>query len=246
MPRTLLRGASFLLEGVMVDITKEKCAMEILRESESLYRSLFTETHAVMILLDPESGDIVDVNPAACSYYGYSREEMTQKKIFDFNTLPQEQVFNAIERAVSEKQRYFSFRHRLANGDIRDVEVYCNPIKIKGKSLLFAIINDITERKQAEKALRESEERFSKLSEATWEAIVIHERGRLVHANSQYYQMFGYEPAELFDKETIPMTATPESAKIIMEYINAGKSGPYEVTGLRKTVPNSQLKSAVK
>ena len=218
----------------MVDMIKEKCDKEILPESESLYRNLFTEASAVMILVDPESGDILDVNPAACAYYGHSRGEMTQKKIFDFNTLPKKQVFNAIERMVSEKQRYFAFRHRLANGDIRDVEVYSNPIKIKGKPLLFGIIHDITERKQAEKALRESEERFSKLSEATWEAIVIHERGRLLHANNQYYKMFGYTPDELFGKETISMTATPESVKTIMKYINSNGVGTYEVIGLRK------------
>ena len=218
----------------MVDITKEKCAKEILRKSESLYRSLFTETHAVMILFNPDSGDIVDVNPAACSYYGYSREELIQKKIFDLNTLHKKQVFNAMERAVSEKQQYFAFRHRLANGDIRDVEVYSNPIKIKGKSLLFSIIFDITERKQAERAWRESEERFSKMCEATWEAIILHERGRLLHANNQYYQMFGYDPAELIGKEAISITATPESVKTIMKYINSGGLGPYEANGLRK------------
>jgi len=145
------------LEGVIVDITEEKRAEEALRESEVLYRSLFTETRAVMLLIDPESGDIIDANPAACSYYGYSWEEITRKKILDFNTLPQEQVFYAIEKAVSEKQRHFNFHHRLVNGEVRDVEVYTNPIKIEGKSLLFSITHDITKRKQAEEALQKRE-----------------------------------------------------------------------------------------
>jgi PAS domain S-box-containing protein len=222
------------LEGVMVDITKEKQAEDALRESEVLYKSLFIETRAVMLLVDPASGDIIDANPAACSYYGYSKEEITRKKVFDINTLPQKQMFDAIEKAVSEKQRHFTFRHHLANGDIRDVEVYTNPIKIKGKPLLFSIINDITERKQAEKALRESEMRFSVLSEATWEAIVIHDQGVLLQANDQYYQTFGYEPSELLGKEAISMTATPESVKTIMKHIDSDDVGPYEVVGLRK------------
>jgi len=145
------------LEGVIVDITEEKRAEEALRESETLYRSLFTETRAVMLLIDPESGDIIDANPAACSYYGYSWEEITGRKILDFNTLPQEQVFYAIEKAVPEKQQHFNFRHCLANGDVRDVEVYTNPIKIEGKSLLFSITHDITKRKQAEEALQKRE-----------------------------------------------------------------------------------------
>lgn len=223
-----------IFEGVIVDITKEKRAEAALRESEALYRSLFAETRAVMLLIDPESGNIVDANPAACSFYGYSKKEIARKKIFDFNTLPKKQVLNVIEKVIAETQRHFTFRHRLANGDVRDVEVYTNTIQIKGKPLLFSIIHDITNRKQAEKALQESEMRFSKLSEATWEAIVIHDRGFLLHANDQYYQMLGYEPADLLGKQTIPMTATPESVKIIRNQIDSGSLGPYEVISMRK------------
>ena len=93
---------------------------------------------------------------------------------------------------------------------------------------------DISDRKQAEKELRESEARFSKLSEATWEAIAIHDRGVLLHANDQYYQMYGYEPAELLGKQTISITATPESVKTIRKHISSAEAGPYEVIGMRK------------
>ena len=111
--------------------------------------------------------------------------------------------------------------------------------KVKERTSELAITNEnlkqeIEERKQAEEALRESEELFSKFSEATWEAIMIHDRGILLQANGQYYQMFGYERAELLGKQAISMTTTPESIETIMKNINSDETGPYEVTGIRK------------
>jgi PAS domain S-box-containing protein len=112
-------------------------------------------------------------------------------------------------------------------------------VKVKERTSELAISNknlqqEIEERKQAEEALRESEELFSKFSEATWEAIIIHDRGILLQANGQYYQMFGYERAELPGKQAIFMTTTPESLETIMKNINSNEAGPYEVTGIRK------------
>jgi PAS domain-containing protein len=83
-----------------------------------------------MLLVDPEDGGIGDANPAACSFYGYSREEITRMNITDINMLPRDEVFRAIERAKSEKSKVFVCRHRLANGEIRDVNVYSCPIKL--------------------------------------------------------------------------------------------------------------------
>ena len=61
--------------------TELKKAQEQLEESEGRYKSLFDNNHSVMLLIDPETGNIVDANPAAQSFYGYSHEEITQKKI---------------------------------------------------------------------------------------------------------------------------------------------------------------------
>ena len=104
-----------------------------------------------MLLIDPKNADIIDANPAAISYYGWSLDELTAKKITDINMLTEEQVFQEMQKAKSEQRRNFIFRHRLSNGDIRDVEVYSGPIKLHGHKFLYSIIHDITDRKQAEK-----------------------------------------------------------------------------------------------
>ena len=136
--------------GIDRDITKRKEMEEALRDSEQRYSSLFKNNHSVMLLIDSENADIVDANPAACSFYGWGHEELTSRKITDINTLTQEQVFQEMQLARSEQRRHFYFRHRLASGEIRDVEVYSGPITVYGRQLLYSIVYDITERIQAE------------------------------------------------------------------------------------------------
>jgi PAS domain S-box-containing protein len=154
-PNDLSIGVTF----TALDITSRKQVEKDLRESEEQYRSLFKNNHSVMLLIDPETANIVDANPAALSFYGWSYEALTRKKMFDINTLKEEQVFGEMEKAKMEKRKHFYFRHCLASGEIRDVEVYSGPIKVHGKELLYSIVYDITARKKAEeeKAALESQ-----------------------------------------------------------------------------------------
>ncbi len=145
-PDDLSLGVTF----TALDITSRKQAEKNLRESEEQYRSLFKNNHSIMLLIDPETADIVDANPAAVSFYGWDYETLTRKKVFDINTLTEEQVFDEIKKAQMEQRKQFYFRHCLANGEIRDVEVYSGPIKVHGKELLYSIVYDITARKKAE------------------------------------------------------------------------------------------------
>jgi len=103
-----------------------------------------------MLLIDTKTADIVDASPSACIYYGYDLEELRTKKITDINTLTPEQVFEEMKRARTEQRNHFYFQHRLANGEIRPVDVYSGPIEIKGRTLLFSIVHDISERRKAE------------------------------------------------------------------------------------------------
>ncbi len=149
-----------IISGMIMDVTDRKKAEKALRESEERYRSLFKNNHSVMLLVDPESADIVDANPAAVSFYGWSFEALIAKKITDINTFSDEQVFQEMGKARTEQRRVFYFQHRLANGEIRDVEVFSGPIKVHDRKLLYSIIHDITERKQAEAAVRNSEKKY--------------------------------------------------------------------------------------
>jgi PAS domain S-box-containing protein len=117
---------------------------------------MFERNLAVKLLIDPDSGTIVDANPAAAEFYGYPLEQLQRLKITDLNSLPPAQVAAEMGQALSEQRTYFLFRHRLASGAIRDVEVYSGPVDIGGRRLLYSIVHDITQRRQAEQALQQA------------------------------------------------------------------------------------------
>ncbi len=122
-----------------------------LRASELRFRSMFESHAAVMLLVDPETGAIVDANPTAARFYGHSVSKLREMRIEHLS----------LETGLSEGQRPTAaahpairvFHHRLASGATRTVEVHSSPVDVAGRRLLFSIVHDITERKQLEKRI---------------------------------------------------------------------------------------------
>lgn len=128
---------------------------EELLERKQQYHVLFEENQSVMLLVDPEAGVIVDANPAACLFYGYEREELVGKSVFEINVLAEEDILSALNVAQSQRGSQFQFKHRLASGEQRDVEAFCSPMKVGGQTLLCSIIHDVTERLKTERNLED-------------------------------------------------------------------------------------------
>jgi len=143
--------------SVFQDITELKKTQDKLTESEALFRGMFNNHSAVMLLIDPNTGRIIMANQSATQYYGYSLEKMLQMKIHQLNMSSSAEIEKEMESAFNKQINIFEFQHLMADGQARDVEVHSAPITIQNQTLLFSIIRDITERKWAEVALRESE-----------------------------------------------------------------------------------------
>jgi PAS domain S-box-containing protein len=136
------------------EIFERKQVEEALRKSEERFKQMFRNHSAVMLLLEPESGEIIDANLAAEKFYGYSCEGLLSLNISNINILTPELVAAEMHAAVEEKRNHFIFPHKLADGEIRTVEVYSTPINVNNLTLLFSVVHDITERKKAEQELQ--------------------------------------------------------------------------------------------
>lgn len=140
------------------------------------YRELFEANQAVMLMIDPEKGVIFDANPAAAGFYGYSIETLRAMPVSAINCLSPAEISQRMSEAREKKRNYFLFRHRLSSGEIRDVEVFSSPIKFKGKTLLFSVIHDVTEKVTAERALRESEALLRSIFDSTPDLLLLIDR----------------------------------------------------------------------
>lgn len=192
-------GPAFLNALNQKQLRKErKAAEQRFLESEELYRKIFEDHAAVKLLIDPQTGSILDANRAAEEFYGWPRATLRQMLIQQINTMPSDQVKAEMEKARSLKRVHFEFQHRKADGSVRDVAVYSSRIELKGREILHSIVHDITDRKLAEASLSSSESRLRRYVEnAPIGIFQIDGKGNFLDANPAVLQFTGYTAGEI-------------------------------------------------
>ncbi len=143
------------------DITEQIIIQESLHESEERFRNLFQLNQAIMMLINPDTGGILDANQAAAKFYDYSREQLQKMYFHNISQLPFDKIFKILHESVLGQINSFIFPHKLANGQVRYMEAYISPIQIKGDSILFSVLYDITNRRVAEEQLKHRAEELS-------------------------------------------------------------------------------------
>jgi PAS domain S-box-containing protein len=219
--RWILSRASFLendhghkirLLGSHIDITEKKLAEIELNRSEARFRTIFENSMAVMFLVDPETHRIVSANKAAEKFYGWTADELKRKRIDDINTLSPDEIKIEMEKARNSERIYFRFKHRISDGNERDVEVYASKIAVDGCDYLFSIIHDITEQVEAEQKLRHSEEKFRLIFESANVGKSLTLPNGLINVNHAFCEMLGYTKEELQNKRWQDLTPAEDVA----------------------------------
>ncbi|MDA8099342.1 MAG: PAS domain S-box protein [Nitrospiraceae bacterium] len=195
--RLSLSNHATIISSIMLKFENVELLDDVRKNAELLHL-MFEEHNAVMLLVEPETGNIVDANTSAGLFYGYSVEELRRMNTGDLHSRPAEEVRDARRQALQRIRNRFIAPHRLADGTTRTVELHSSPIAIKDRVLLFTIIHDITERHEAEKRLIESEAGYRNLIDSITDGIFLHDAsGRIVDLNKGAAMMYGRPSGEL-------------------------------------------------
>jgi len=141
--------------GNVIDITDRKNAENVLRKSEQAFRNLFDHHAAVKLIIDPDTGRIIAANKAAEDFYGWSCITLKQMNIDQINTKSLDDIKKFMGNAKNEERIHFDFQHRLADGSLRDVEVFSSSVEMNGQKYFHSIVHDITEQKKATRDMEE-------------------------------------------------------------------------------------------
>ena len=212
---------------------------EALRESEERYRQLFELESDAVVLIDNETGRILEANTAASALYGYTREELLRKKNSDLSAEPEEtQHVTQTTPVIADQVVFIPLRfHRQSDGAVFPVEITGRFFNWRGRPVHIAAIRDITERKQAEKALRESAEQYHLITSTAMDGFaVVDLDGRLLDVNVAYCHITGYSRDELL-KMSIPdleAVERPDEIEERMQRITKVGSDRFESRHRRK------------
>lgn len=222
------QGTPIRMTGSTVDITERKKSQEILREKEAQFRTLFEKASEGIIYLSPKT-EIVAINDAFAKMHGYSLEDIQKLNLRDLEVEDLSNIApKRFQKMMNGEDLLFDVRHYHKDGHIIDLEVSASMMIMNGENYFVAFHRDITARKQAEEALRNSEEKFRTYIEMSPNGIFItDEKGKYIEVNSASSKVTGYSQDELLSMDIIDITS-PDSqeaaAKMFQNLLNTGRS----------------------
>jgi len=231
------QGNVIAVEGIAHDITERKQAEETLREREEMIRALVETSQDWVWSIDVQ-GIHTYCNPAVETILGYRPDELVGKLSLDLiHAEDRVQIEANLPEWIKEERGWHNqlIRWLHKDGDYRYLESNAVPIlNVAGELIGFrGMDRDITERKQVEEALRESEKRFQTLAAAAFEGIAFTEQGMVLDANQQFADILGYGMDELMGSAVRDLVV-PEDLEFVESRILAGSEAPYEHRALRK------------
>ncbi|MHB1137059.1 MAG: PAS domain S-box protein [Coriobacteriia bacterium] len=199
LPMLLLIPAGVVLVAwFMLDYEQQDEAERLLSGRESRFRMLFEGVRAPMLLIEPDSGRIVDANPAAVDFYGWTADELRSMTVDQINTLTPEHIRAEMRKAIEARKNHFEFQHRRADGSLRYVDVYSGTVMVDSAQLLYSFIVDSTLRREAELELLEREWLLRTVFETTRDGFcLLNTDGTIRMVNRAYAEMSGFSEEKL-------------------------------------------------
>ncbi|MDT8437386.1 MAG: EAL domain-containing protein [Wenzhouxiangellaceae bacterium] len=177
------------------DLREEQQLAQV-REAQTRYlQALFSDSPAPQLIIDPADGRIVEANPAAARFYGYSTEQLCAMNIAQLNVLPAEEIRKEMQLARSAERTFFRFCHRVAGGEIHDVHVYSATVLQGERELLHSTIQDVTPMVRRQQRLEQYQDLIDRLPIAIFRSRT-EPPGELVACNRAAYALLEIAPDE--------------------------------------------------
>ena len=227
--------------GISRDITERQGVMDALRESEVHHRRLFESNPHPMWVYDLQTLQFLDVNDAAVAQYGYSRDQFLAMKIMDIR--PAEdmpRVLASVAQRVQGIETGGVWRHHRRDGSELEVEINSHVLEYRGRPAKLVSAHDVTRRNEAERALRESEERLRLALAAAHQGLYdLDLRTGQAVVSPEYARMLGYEPEELQEtnaawRERLHPEDRARASQTFDDYL-AGRTPEYRVEFRQRT-----------
>lgn len=148
VPAPAVEGDEAAISLMVIESSGRRQTDMALKERIEIFPAIFEHHDAVMLLIEPDTGKIIDANRAAERFYGRSKNKLCSQSIDDINTLPPDEIAALRAKVARGGFPHFTSQHRLEGGEIRSVEVHSSPIAIGGKTVLFSIIHDASGREK--------------------------------------------------------------------------------------------------
>ena len=203
--------------GMLEDVTERRRTEEALRGSEERYRAEVEQSAEGIYLVDAVIRRILETNPSLQKMLGYTASELRGMELYDLIAHPPEDVDYNLRRTLREGNRFVGERrYRRKDGSVVDVEVGVSVLSYGGKEVVCVIVRDTTERKRAQEALKQSEERFHSLVENAGDAFFVHDLdGRFMDANQWACDSLGYTREELLGLSVADVEADFDPAGLL-------------------------------
>lgn len=211
-----------ITQGIIRDITAKKITEEQLKESEKKFRTLFQNHSAVKLIIDPETGHILEANDAAARFYGLPVNILQNMNMSEILMINPEDFRKNLRMAGIQNNVFSEYTHYKSDGRPVDVEVFSSNISLGGKNLVHSIIHDISEKKKTEQNLL----LLKRAVEQNPIAIVITDPGgKIEYINPAFTNMTGYELEEVEGKTLSVLKSGLQSEDFYRNLWNTISSG---------------------
>jgi PAS domain S-box-containing protein len=224
--------------GVVKNLTERKKSDQKTKEAEQRYHALFNQSPLGVLIVDPKTTSFVEFNDVAHQQLGYSREEFEKLTLLDIEAKESEDLVKAhIAKMLKNGKEEFETEHRTKDCSIKNILVSTRAIEMKNKKLLHCVFHDITEIRNTQKALMESETQYRNLVELAQEGVWVFDSEYVTtFVNPRMAQMLGYVQSEMLGKRAFEFLAenVVEQSENFLGKYESGLNGNFEYEITRK------------